>query len=824
MTNKLLTVSTLALSIAAGDMLLASSAQAQIDEIIVTARKREESLQTVPVAVTAFNSDAIREKSITDPYDLTLHVPSLTVRSGSSNRDSPDYFLRGQGSTFGSSPGVVVYFNEVPIKNIGIISTNVQLFDLENVQALKGPQGTLFGRSSTGGAILFNPQKPSDEFGGYIDGKVGNLSMWETTGALNVPVLDGKLAFRGAFNIQRRDGFTISQSTGQDLDNRARESYRIAMNFEPTEWLESYTMFQMNHVDESSVGVVVNDFNEGLATFAFPSALVIGGFCASLPVPLQAGCFAEIPTRAARLDELEADLRSERDRIEAGGDVRLTKTGGPRNQVGKDQQIINITQVHPGEIPILGNITLKNIVSFHREREQHITRELSGSQFPHAVVNNNLDLRGAIQTTFANPIYEETGFMDDIVEEFQILGETEHHNWILGIFTEREQVRFGPPPVFTAFNNAFTLPLDSQNFLFATSADGVNIQTGFFGQFTTDLSQWLIDGLSLTGGFRWTKNTQDRDFFFVVPGLDGLTKGAFDRTLNFSETAPSWNVSLDYQVNDDLLIYLAHRRGFKPGGVNGTAAAAAGVIPGILETFNPELVDDIEGGIKMDWTKGSVSGRTNFAAYHSWYSDVQRSTTIPTGGGAVLTQIDNIAAASITGIEIENQIALSECFQVLANYAYTSARYTMWPGTTTNVITGATANLIDSPYPGTPKHQGTLGVRYTLPIDEAWGDVALYGEYYRQSGVWYDDSAIETLPRMKGFQESYGNVNARLDWSNIAGKPIDAGLFVKNALDDEWLVSSGSLMASLGMQIGIYNTPRTYGFNARFRFGADASE
>src|SRR3546814_545397 len=140
-----------------------------LEDIIVTARKREESLQKVPIAVTAITTEQLRERQIKSPYDLTFNAPGLNVRSGGGTRESPDYFLRGQGNTFSGNPSVVTYFNDVPLgsirQNINAAIQNLQIYDLASVQVLKGPQGTLFGKSSTGGAVLFTPIKPSNEFG-----------------------------------------------------------------------------------------------------------------------------------------------------------------------------------------------------------------------------------------------------------------------------------------------------------------------------------------------------------------------------------------------------------------------------------------------------------------------------------------------------------------------------------------------------------------------------------------------------------------------------------------------------------------------------------
>lgn len=825
MKRKLLTVLLLPITVTTGTLLFTSPAMAQIEEIIVTARKREESLQSVPISVTAMNTESLREKSIENPYDLTLHVPGMTVRQGSATRTSVDYFIRGQGATFGSASGVVVYYGEVPLKGVGLAGTNLQLFDLESVQVLKGPQGTLFGRSSTGGAVLFSPTKPDDQLGGYIETKLGNLDMREVSAALNVPLWEDKLAVRGAVNILRRDGFTESQSTGQDQDNRHRETYRLGIDFKPVEWLHNYTLLQANNVEETPTGAVLAAVNDNFALFNTTPGTGVGwqsafGLCAFVLHPADpVAANACLNQRVGLISQLKNDLDTELARVEGGGSIRKNLTARVGAIKGRSQQIINTTTINAGELGFLGDVSLKNIFGVNRIRKSTALREFGASQFPHGVVFNNYDLVGFPQqpAPFGR---QETDFSDDLTHEFQILGDIGgKHSWILGYFNETVESSFNPPPIFLTFNNAFQVPIGNTTFLFPSTSDTENEQTGIFGQFTVDLSDVLLQGLQFTAGYRRTESKNQQKTYQLIPGPNGFTVGPLLNPLKFSESAPSWTASLDYQINPEVMVYLAHRRGFKPGGINGTSAAAG--IPGTRDVYDPETLDDIEVGIKADWQIGGVSARSNVAFYNSWYEDVQRSETIPVPGGGVITQINNTAAAEITGIEMEHQFVLSEQVQLFVNYTWTDARYTKWPGFTPT-INGVQLPNMKSPFIGTPEHQATLGARYIVPMDGAYGNVSLYGEYYRQSGVWLDDSALQVFPAKTGYQDSYDNVNLRADWSNVMGTPFDASLFVRNALDDEWLVGSNSLMAAIGFQTNTWNEPRTYGLQLRYRFGSDS--
>jgi iron complex outermembrane recepter protein len=816
-----------------------------LEEVIVTARKREESLQDVPVAVTAITSEALREKSIDNPYDLTLHVPSLVVRQGSGFRGAPDYFLRGQGSTFGSSAGVVTYFAGVPVKGVGGAGSNTQFFDLESVQVLKGPQGTLFGRSSNGGAVLFAPQKPTEDFGGFIDTKFGNLNTFETSGAVNVPFFDGKLGFRAAANVQRRDGFTESQSTGQELDERHRESYRLGVDFKPTEWFDTYTLLQTNNVNEAASSGVLEFLNPNfpllrtdltvapLAGFTpaafgafFAQQFVTGAdtvqvLCTGLAV--QTLNFAGLPgciqARTARLAALGADMNAELARVQNGGSIRKTVTAGPNIMRGRNQQIINTTTVDAGDLSFLGDVTFKNILGVNRNRVSHVIREYGASSLPHGYIVNNYDLAGNPQRLALKDSDQETDFDDDVNEEFQILGDINgKHNWILGYYYERTKGGFTPSPVFLTYNNAFSVPLDNYTFLFPTTTYSKRSQIGYFGQFTVDMSEFLLDGLSFTGGLRRTESNSTTSTYNVIPGIDGRTTGALVRTLKFAEHANSWTVSLDYRINPQTLAYVAHRRGFKPGGINGTSVAAN--VPGAQPIYDPETVDDVEVGLKADWGIGGVAARSNLAIYSQWQSDTQRSEIIPNGTGGVFTQINNVAKVRISGLELENQFVLSKQFQFFINYSYIDAKYDKWPGTTTTIFGEVLPNT-DSPFVSVPEHQGTVGARYILPVPESAGELSLSGEYYQQSGMWLDDTALAVFPEKPGYQKGYDNLNLRADWTNALGTPLDVSVFARNVLDDEYLVGSNSAATGLGFVTSTYNEPRTYGLQLRYRFGAE---
>src|ERR1700730_15971586 len=177
-----------------------------LEEITVTARRKEESLQSVPVSVTAFTAESLRERSIQTTQDLQMSTPGVYL-SGSGGNENVVYQIRGQSKALSgpSSPAVVSYFAEVPDVTFG---SSVPQYDISSIQVLKGPQGTLFGRNTTGGAVLYTPTAPRFDFGGEVAVTGGNYDDREIEGAINLPIADDIFAIRIAGDIHKRAGYT----------------------------------------------------------------------------------------------------------------------------------------------------------------------------------------------------------------------------------------------------------------------------------------------------------------------------------------------------------------------------------------------------------------------------------------------------------------------------------------------------------------------------------------------------------------------------------------------------------------------------------------
>jgi iron complex outermembrane recepter protein len=849
-----------------------AEAVADNGDIIVTARRREESLQSVPLAVTAFTSTTLREKSITNQDDLVAHTPSLQIRSNGAQRTDGGFFLRGQGSTFGTQPGVVVYTNEVPDFRVPNFGNNTQFYDLENIQVLKGPQGTLFGRSTTGGAVLLTTKRPTNKIEGFMEIKAGNYRAFELTGALNLPIVDDKILLRIAGNVSRRRGFTVSLNTGQDLDDKHRESYRISLLLKPIDGIENYTIFRGEHIDESGSGIVMQDYNPnflsgtsiidpvtgranfavaggrailnpgGLAAAPFPLTLgynqLIGGLCSQLNPGNSAGIGACIAQRAPRLASLVSALAAEEARVKGGGSIRQNAESDILYLRGQAQQLTNITTIRPGGFGPLGDITFKNIFATNRVSQAYSNRSVAGAPLFHAVTANGVDIVNGL--IVPSKKFSGRKFFDNFSNEIQLGGHSATIDWLAGYYYNKFTHPMQMGALFSTFNDA----LDASTPIGVGAIQGSfvlgerQIDKGLFGQVTVR----PMNGLSLTAGYRkskYTRTAEGAPARLTAAGLVPVAATAANCTtfatvsasgfcpaVPISQSASSYNFAIDYKPMDGLLVYVTHRKGFKPGGANLPPAVP---VTGAQVQFDPETVKDYEAGIKYSFGSGGLRGHANLAYYHTDYSNIQRNQTLAVPGGTtVYTQTANIAGAKIDGLELETLFNVGDRFQLGFNYNYTNPRYTSYPGLVAIVTetplfqaSGApyynTAPNVNSPYVGTPKHQISVNARFALVKSDDMGEIALSGNYYHQSLVHLDDSELQVENKI-GIQNGYGTLNVRLEWNDVAGQQLDLALNATNVTQKIYKVGAANLWAALGVSGAIYNEPRMVTVSARFRF------
>ncbi|WP_324699696.1 TonB-dependent receptor [Novosphingobium sp. RL4] len=737
-------------------------------EIFVTARRREESAQTVPVSVTAFNEEMLREKAIVSTQDLTYTTPGLNVAPQTS-RDTPSIVIRGQrrATAGAAAPSVVTYFADVPLPNEGSI---VPTFDVGSIQVLKGPQGTLFGRNTTGGALLLYPTAPDYDFGGYGQVTLGSYNERTFEGAVNVPIMDEHVALRLAGQVARRDGYTKNHGIGGNLDDRNNNAFRASLLVEPVEGLKNVTVFDWYRARENGTGLVLNG--------VYPNPAVSGGGTARTAANAPyfdcgvAGCDIDI----ALSEQQAAGVRD----VSTSIDPYSNRTfWGLANTTTLD----------------VGTVTFKNIFGY-RSSKVDGARDMDGTYLAlyDGVSNTNVQ-------QYSN--------------EFQAMGKLfgDKLDWIVGAF----YLKSDPNGVNGSVTYSAVIP--GKTF---TYNENYNTSTSkaLFGQIGYAFGGFA-EGLRFNGGFRYT---WDKSSGCSVAALDTAARIGPDacedrggKTGSESSKAPTWTLGFDYKVNDDLFLYVTNRRGYRSAGYNQSGLSS--YFDG-FETFKPEKVTDYEAGIKSSWQLGDVKGRFNIAAYTSKYNNIQRSifpgADFDGDGNSAndpSSLIINAAKATIQGTEFDFSVTPVHGFTLSGFGAYTDAKYDEYDAPAAFIpLLGN--NPVNNKFSYTPKWTVGGGARYAHDLGE-FAELVFNANWFHSTKVWYVERPLDT----NGIQKAYDTVNLKLDLNDIEGRGIDIGFFIRNLFDVTYAAAGGVVTPSITSTTLVYNEPRVFGAQLRVSFG-----
>ncbi|HLG87125.1 MAG TPA: TonB-dependent receptor [Alphaproteobacteria bacterium] len=739
-----------------------ASAGGSLEEIVVTARRREERLQTVPIGITAFNGAQIAERGIQSLSDLQHYVPSLEVRQ--QDRNSQNFFMRGQGinGTSGAWPGVVAYFADVP----WVISGPGNYVDIDSLQALRGPQGTLFGRNTTGGAVLLEPKKPTNDFEGYGQVIFGDYAREEVEGAVNIPVVQDKLLVRISGSHEVMDGFTRDVSTGQDLDNRDYWAGRVYIVARPTDDFENDLIYQTYYSHTNGGSVLLTGFN--------PNNIP------GQPKGQFVTLFGSARAQAALAEQ------------QALG-PRATDTGG--------MYPLDVTY-HWGVIDtarwdITDDLTVKNIASIQDMRNRY------------RVDQTGLPLK-LLQVTTA------TGWStswEQYTEELQFQGKAldDKLSWTAGGYLE-----FLHPAGQTVASIIASPAVTVTSGAVSNNADGPANQTSrsqaLYAQGTYDLSQF-VDGLKFTAGYRYTWDWRSMSVAAFTtsfgPKICTQIGGTIANNCTLAMGAPfqdpSWTLSLDYQLSPDTLIYVTGSHGYKSGGFNNNTPSLA------LVKYGSERMTNAEIGMKTDWEVFGIKARTNLDGFHDTLANAQRSLSLqvllPTGTSQTQTIVSN-ADVTIEGIEFDGQLIPFQGLEFSGSYSYDYANYDG------PVLIPTVGSFTGIPYPAVPRNQLSITGRYHLPIDESYGDLSVAAVWSHRS---HDQFATDNSP--EGSRPGYSLLDLRLDWNSIMGRPFDLSFFVTNVTDKVYTLGVYDLYNTTGTVSDVLGEPRMFGVQVKYRFG-----
>lgn len=798
-------------------------------EIVVTAQRREERAQDVPISISAFSTERLEQMNVRQPQDLYGAVPSLVVGTqGNASRDVQSYSIRGQSTGFLSSPAVALYMNEVPLPSA--VTLNLQgapglMIDLENIQVLSGPQGTLFGRNTTGGAVLFVPRKPTNDLEGHVEGSIGNYDLRAVEGVLNVPLVDDKLLVRVVGAYQDREGYTRDLVWNKDRDDVHWYSGRIGITLRPTERIENYLMAYGAKSSNNGAGHIHKAFNI--------AGLQGVGFCADPPA-------SPVPGLGVSCDVYRRQ-------------TELAQEGGPRKTRHSADGFSKISTwgvTNTTSFDLTDELTLRNIISFQKLKDNYATDQ-DGTPLQQYELNQNAkNPAGPVPglAEFGLPLFGYINAREDLTlprdylkqftEEIQVQGNMleDRLTFTAGFF------HFNAKPASQWDSAAvnYCPALFTGACTYGLSSSGVsNRSNALYAQGTLDLGAFApsLEDLRLTAGYRYTWDTirgfnrrWDPD---VLTGtadclLGGLTPGTvplqdverctYRATLK--SKAPTWNFGLDYKPIDRLMVYAKVSRGYKAGGFNTVSVRPE------TQTFDPEKLTTYETGFKSDWYLGDMPARLNVTYYYSDYKNIHR----PTGDynpltGAAGAKIAS-ASASIQGFEAEAMVRPTPWLEIGGSVSHTDADYKEFqevvfaPTQACNgfVAPGGVADFTCMPFQFVTPWIYNINATVTLPVAERLGDVSLYVSYAhvsKQATSPLSNAELEPGSVLEG----YGLLNASLSWNGIGGSSVDASVFANNITNKLYRVSNSNTFNDLLAWTALYGEPRMYGVKLRYRFG-----
>jgi len=797
-----------------------------LEEIIVTAQRRETALQDTPIAVTAFGADRIADLGVYDMTDIGSLAPNTNIQKQPSSNSNMSIFIRGVGSGETSlmvDPKTSFYIDGVYMsKTVGGV---FDIVDLERIEVLRGPQGTLFGRNSTGGAVNVTTAKPTGELGGKVDASIGNDGYQRIMGSLDLPKMADMLSVKLSGMTMKYDGWAdndypygkiqVNDKTydlEQDLASEDNQSFRIAMRLEPVDNLT----IDYAYDDTDNEGVpapfqitkVKDSLYNGFTTTPFPFTF-LGG-------PLYQQMAATVGDPKDRRENYELDSVTN-EWLEVEGHT--------------------LTLAYD-----LDAVTLKYIFADRKTQSGYGSTDLDGGNYfaPDLLWG---DLSGSVPpgTPIAKPGFIaaiDKGSIDLTTHEFQLIGDAfnERLQYTGGVFYYEEKVYQSNPqsysipinfivaspsaaalvPLYQAFGycDADVVCQGTQQLPFPFPDAGADPNSNGYVDFIygQDTESWagygqatysLTEQLDFTAGVRYTED--EKDAFLFNESLNMVT---IDDKLTNDDKWDNWSYlfTVNYAFTEEVNAYATYSTGFNSGGFNSRAAS----LSAWESVIDKEEIDSYELGLKSQWLDNRV--RANVALFYNDYDGIQIAQ-FEAGTGGASSRIVNAGAATMQGVELDLVALLAPGLTLDLTYGYLDAEFDEYlaldPSTNEQVDISNVTTM-----PRAPENTANIGLQYEFQpfsfgtlsarVDATYTDEMVWHPFNNQ----YDTTDDRTL------------VNARLTLGDIAvaeSGSLRISAWGKNLTDEEyreWGIDFGSL----GFAGDVYGRPRTYGLDVSYVF------
>ena len=772
-------IATIAVTLAAGTASAqeAATAEAQvaaedtnvIEDIVVTARRRAESAQTTPVAVTAIGGEQLEQLAVVRLSDMASLAPSVKITSASGSANAPVIFIRGIGTittAMYAEPSVGLYVDGVYMPRP--TGNAFDIPDVERLEVLRGPQGTLFGRNTTGGAVLITTATPTDEASGKVAMGYGTNNEVLVSGVIQTGEI-GNTGFKAkiAGQIHNRDGWVESP------------------NLPKSDWGGNEQGANFNIAVRGDIGKLTVDNRLRYAKIdSFTSWETLGGTPAALAAYTAAAAAnpASPPFIVSGTTPRDFSYRDPR----SLGNAEIEGWG---NVLTLDYEFSDAAR-------------LRSISSYQR-LDQDLAVYLSGNHVLARVANPRV-AGNVIEPISPHVTTDNPGDQKQYSQEFQLTGDLGDFNYLAGLFLYNEKVHeridtvlgsvIATTPVPTFVNVARTVDYDQKTKSWAG-----------FGQLSF-VPEALDDRLELTGGLRYTKDKK------IENSVSTSTTVATTTTRHPTDTTGTWDnwgylASASFRFTPRIMAYGRVSSSYRAGGFNNIAAAPA--------PYNPEKAISYEAGLKSDLFDRRL--RLNATVYKTDYDDLQITQLVttpnPAGGTVSTTFISNAGKAEYQGFELEATALLGEHFQLDGNVGYIDPKYKEYVFVVNGVPTDVRAEANFSYVPSWTSHIGAQA----MTGETSWGEFTLRGDYSEKSST--DLASVDRLaPTTRFFRSGKDkNLSARIIWSKIPVGDVEltAQVYGENLTNNRFInfATDFSSLATV-----VFNRPRSYGIRISAEF------
>ncbi|MBU1375036.1 MAG: TonB-dependent receptor [Alphaproteobacteria bacterium] len=738
----------------------------EVETVVVTAQKRAENIQDVPMAVSAISGDQIEKRGVTNITELSKFLPSVQITQSNNNRNTT-VFVRGVG-TSGTNPGIEasvgLFLDGVYLPAAGPIQVNLQ--DISSLEVLRGPQGTLYGRNTPVGAINISTRAPQQAPEAMLTGTLGNYKDKRIAGYVGGGLTDN-LSGRLSFWLADRDGYEHNLFTGDDVNGSTQKGLRGRLKWEPADDLDvNFIAYYANINSHCCTPDILNPTGpRGIATPGFLAASAAAG-----------RPFRNFDDKDHVVDD---DYESR----------NATDSYGLSVQVDKD---------------LPGGHTLTSITAYNAY-DDNIT-QLAADALP-------LDISRGFQRLLADIYSEEIRILSPVDQRLTYIG---------GVYLFHENMRYdtqsnvGSQSTRVFPGNARALPGEFGHFYYRQQTDSV----AAFGQVTFNVT----DVFRITGGGRYSWDKKDSYIAAVnspvgTPQFRAAVPTNIVGDVSRSEKKFTWSLGAQYDITPDIMGYVLAATGYKTGGFNARAAA-----PNTPFEFDAENSMNYEVGLKTTLLDGALV--FNIDVYRTTLKNFQDSLLNPlTGSGFI---VGNAGERRSQGVEADARWRVTREFSLNGSMSYNDAEFTdytagqCYGGQVANGTKPGSCNYNGQRPAQNPKVQWSLA--FDWRHDLAFKNLGLF---VQGDATFTDNQYLTATLDPRSYQSSYTLYGLRAGVESQSGQ-WRLSAYGKNLSDKSYylqttpqplsfLIGAGGTTAADGF-VGWYGAPRTYGVELQVKF------